>query len=144
MTNILKAIWEPREFISTAILKDGYSFAYDISVPQKNFYDIVVATKKQLGSLPAEVFSFGHIGDANLHLGVKCKEFDQKVYERLEPFVYEYTSKVRGSISAEHGIGFLKTSYLKFSKRIECVEIMKEIKGRMDPNGILNPYKVLS
>ncbi len=105
---------------------------------------MVVATKKQLDPLPVKVYSFGHIGDANLHLSVKCKEFDQKVYERLEPFVYEYTSKLRGSISAEHGIGFLKTNYIKFSKSSECVDLMREIKVRMDPNGILNPYKVVS
>lgn len=89
------------------------------------------------------MFGFGHIGDSNLHLIVQCKEFDSKVYQKLEPFVYEYTSKLSGSISSEHGIGFLKTNYLKFSKKSECFDVMKGIKSYMDPNGILNPYKVL-
>lgn len=104
---------------------------------------MVHATKKQLGTLPAKVFGFGHIGDSNLHLIVQCEEFDPKIYQQLEPFVYEYTAKLRGSISSEHGIGFLKTGYLKFSKKSECFDVMKDIKALMDPNGILNPYKVL-
>lgn len=90
------------------------------------------------------MFGFGHIGDSNLHLVVRCKEFDQEVYQRLEPFVYEYTSMLSGSISSEHGIGFLKTRYLKFSKKSECFDVMKQLKEVMDPNGILNPYKVLA
>lgn len=138
-----KAIWEPRESIGGAIFKDGYSFSYDISIPLRNFYDLVDATKRQLDSLPAKVFGFGHIGDSNLHLVVRCNEYDQDVYQRLEPFVYECTSKLCGSISSEHGIGFLKTNYLKFSKKADCLDVMRDIKSLMDPNGVLNPYKVL-
>lgn len=125
------------------MFQDRYSFSYDVSVPLKNFYDMVEATKREIGSLPATVFGFGHLGDSNLHLIVQCKEYDPIVHQRLEPFVYEHTSKLRGSISSEHGIGFLKTKYLQFSKKGECVDLMKDIKSRMDPNGILNPYKVL-
>lgn len=82
-------------------------------------------------------------GDSNLHLNVACKSFNQEIYKAVEPFVYEYTSKLKGSISAEHGIGFHKTKYLKYSKTPEAISFMKEIKQLMDPNGILNPYKVL-
>jgi len=52
-------------------------------------------------------------------------------------------AKLNGSISAEHGIGFLKTKYLKYSKEPEALLLMKQIKTLIDPNGILNPYKVL-
>ncbi len=143
---IPKELWKPRESIGSAIFKEGYSFSYDISVPLIKFYTLVDATRKQLNSLPATVFGFGHIGDSNLHLVVRCKEFNQIVYERLEPFVYEYTntSKLNGSISSEHGIGFLKTNFLKYSKKSECFDVMKQVKNLMDPNGILNPYKVLA
>lgn len=136
-------IWKPRESIGQAIFQNAYSFSYDVSLPLRHFYDLVDATRKKLGKLPVKVFGFGHIGDSNLHLVVQCGEFNQKVYECLEPFVYEYTSKLRGSVSSEHGIGFLKTNYLKFSKKSECFDVMREVKHLMDPNGILNPYKVL-
>lgn len=89
------------------------------------------------------VFGYGHIGDGNLHLNVTCTEFNDEIYKKIEPFVYEYTANVNGSISAEHGIGFLKTKYLKYSKNYTSIELMREMKKMMDPNGILNPYKVL-
>lgn len=86
---------------------------------------------------------FTHPGDSNLHLNVACENFSPEIYKAVEPFVYEYTSKLNGSISAEHGIGFHKTKYLKYSKTPEAIAFMKQIKQLMDPKGILNPYKVL-
>jgi len=62
----------------------------------------------------------------------------------VEPFVYEYTSKLKGSISAEHGIGFLKKDYLHYSKDPVAIGYMRDMKKLLDPNGILNPYKVLN
>jgi len=49
----------------------------------------------------------------------------------------------RGSISAEHGLGFMKPNEIYFSKPKEAVDLMRSIKNIFDPNGILNPYKVL-
>lgn len=139
----IQAIWQLREFVPTGIIRDGYCFKYDISLPLSHFYEIVPATKKQLGDLATRVCGYGHIGDSNLHLNVSCEEFNEQIYKRIEPFVYEYVSKLRGSVSAEHGIGFLKTKYLRFSKREKPLQLMKQMKQLMDPNGILNPYKVL-
>ena len=65
-------------------------------------------------------------GDSNLHLNVACQSFNQEIYKALEPFVFEYTSKLKGSVSAEHGIGFHKTKYLKYSKSSEAVAFMKQ------------------
>lgn len=61
----------------------------------------------------------------------------------LEPFIFEEVAKLRGSISAEHGIGFRKSQYLHFSKDESAIQLMRALKDSMDPNGILNPYKVL-
>lgn len=57
--------------------------------------------------------------------------------------MYEWTAKVGGSVSAEHGIGFKKRYALHYSKSSQAIELMHQIKNVMDPNGILNPYKVL-
>lgn len=93
--------------------------------------------------LSSRIPFFSSTGDSNLHLNVACKTFNQEIYKAVEPFVFEYTSKLKGSVSAEHGIGFHKTKYLKYSKTPEAISFMKQIKLLMDPNGILNPYKVL-
>lgn len=82
-------------------------------------------------------------GDGNLHLNVTFKEFSQEVLQKVEPFVYEFTSSLKGSVSAEHGVGFRKPKYIHYSKSSAAIKLMKDIKKIMDPNGILNPYKVL-
>lgn len=70
-------------------------------------------------------------------------EYYEDVAAQLEPFIFEYVSKCKGSVSAEHGIGFKKTKYLHMSRNSSEIEMMHDLKKLMDPNGILNPYKVL-
>ncbi len=48
---------------------------------------------------------YGHIGDGNLHLNITSRKFDRDVFDLIEPFIYEWTSQHKGSISAEHGEG---------------------------------------
>lgn len=88
------------------------------------------------------IFLLLKIGDGNLHLNVATVEHSEKIASSIEPYVYEWTSKYKGSISAEHGIGFLKTKYLKYSKSKFEIDLMKKIKNVMDPNNTLNPYKI--
>lgn len=61
----------------------------------------------------------------------------------MDPFVYEWVSEHRGSISAEHGLGLMKADKILYSKPKAAVDTMRRIKKALDPNGILNPYKVL-
>lgn len=82
---------------------------------------------------------FGHIGDGNLHLMIILKpgqQFD-------DSYLFEQVTKKRGSISAEHGIGLHKPKYLNLQKSPGILNIYKQIKNLFDPNGIMNPYKVL-
>lgn len=74
---------------------------------------------------------------------VSTASYDADVEARIEPFIFEYVSKLRGSVSSEHGIGFKKTKYLHYSKDPSAIELMRQLKKMMDPNGILNPYKVI-
>lgn len=76
-------------------------------------------------------------------MNISLKEYDKDIVKKIEPFIYEFTSKLNGSISAEHGIGFKKPQYMQYSKSASAIGLMKQIKHMMDPNGILNPYKVL-
>ncbi|MES1917174.1 MAG: hypothetical protein MHM6MM_008929, partial [Cercozoa sp. M6MM] len=61
----------------------------------------------------------------------------------LEPWLFEEVAKVRGSISAEHGIGQMKPHFLHLTKSEVAIETMQGIKQLMDPKGIMAPYKVL-
>lgn len=90
-----------------------------------------------------KVLGYGHLGDGNLHLNISAPKYDDKLLEQIEPFVYEWTARHRGSISAEHGLGLMKANEIYYSKPAEAVQIMASFKKLLDINGILNPYKVL-
>lgn len=87
---------------------------------------------------------YGHIGDGNIHLNVVCasKETYKECEQMIEKFVLEYVTNNRGSISAEHGVGFQKAKYLDMQKGKEVADKMRDMKDMFDPNGILNPYKL--
>lgn len=70
-------------------------------------------------------------------------EYNKEVSSLLEPYIFEEVNKLNGSISAEHGIGFRKPKYIHYSKDKSALGLMRDLKHLMDPNGILNPYKVL-
>lgn len=140
--NQASSFWRIREGVPEALMKAGAVYKYDLSLPVEKMYDLVDDMRIRLGDL-ATVVGYGHLGDGNLHLNVSAPEYDDKILEQIEPYVYEWTSKHRGSISAEHGLGLMKANKIYYSKSTETVQTMASIKKLLDPNGILNPYKVL-
>jgi D-2-hydroxyglutarate dehydrogenase len=92
---------------------------------------------------PIRVAGYGHLGDGNLHLNISAPSYSEELRQQIEPFVYEWTASHRGSVSAEHGLGFMKASCIGYSKPPAAVAVMRAVKAALDPNGILNPHKVL-
>ena len=91
--------------------------------------------------------SFGHAGDGNLHIYVLKDalpedEWQRKVARCMDA-LYAKAAAMKGQVSGEHGIGHAKRDYLKQSLDPEQIELMKRIKAAFDPNGILNPGKVI-
>lgn len=143
MTRI-KNIWALRERISEGVLREGYVFKYDVSLPLPSFYKVVEVLRERLRDPRIiRISGYGHIGDGNIHIQVSIPKYYEDIASKLEPFIFEYISSLRGSISAEHGIGFKKTKYLHLSRTPSEIELMQQLKLTMDPKGILNPYKVL-
>ncbi|KAL1116714.1 hypothetical protein AAG570_005186 [Ranatra chinensis] len=143
----MNALWQIRERITEALSRDGYLYKYDLSLPHEKFYEIVHVMRNRLRGVKAAktVSGFGHVGDGNLHLNVEADAFDQEILEMCEPFIFDWTQKNGGSISAEHGIGFKKAKFMgKYAATGKAsLSTMRAIKTALDPNGILNPYKVL-
>jgi D-2-hydroxyglutarate dehydrogenase len=110
-----------------------------------DMYELCEEMREGLRAFPdAEVFGYGHLGDGNLHLNITCPhDVQARIEPLIEPFVYEWTALRRGSVSAEHGIGQFKTTYLPLSKSPPAISLMRQLKAVMDPNHILNPHKVL-
>lgn len=139
----IQSIWPLRERIAEALLKDGYCYKYDISLPLDVFYDSVTVMKERLGDSVIRCVGYGHVGDGNMHLNITTREYDDRVMNLIEPYLYEWTSQHDGSISAEHGLGFKKRNFMHFSKSQSAINTMRKLKNVFDPTGIMNPYKVL-
>ncbi|KTG45569.1 hypothetical protein cypCar_00015720 [Cyprinus carpio] len=138
-----QALWSLRERVTEALTHEGYTYKYDISLPVEKIYDLVQDMRGHLGDMAKNVVGYGHVGDGNLHLNITSPSKDPALLAAIEPYVYEWTSKWKGSISAEHGLGLKKRNYIYYSKPSEAVALMGSIKAMLDPKGILNPYKTL-
>ena len=140
----MNALWTLREGVSDAMTSRGFVYKYDVSLPPSVLYDLVESTSARLKHLDVDVAGYGHVGDANLHLNIcDTNGYRDEVHALLEPWVYEEVARSSGSISAEHGVGQCKPDYLYLNKSDEAMALMGSIKKVMDPNLILNPYKVL-
>lgn len=151
----VQSIWSFRELIPESVAKHGATYKYDLSVPLPLMYSIVEETRERFiqhgllapdgseGELLRGVVGYGHIGDGNLHLNVIAKRWDDRVSSVLEPWIYEKVASYNGSISAEHGLGLMKSPYVHYSQPSANIKLMKEIKKLFDPSGILNPHKFI-
>ncbi|KAK9485557.1 hypothetical protein V1527DRAFT_466214 [Lipomyces starkeyi] len=149
----VKNLWTWREGIPESLGKSGGVYKYDVSIPLDELYQLVEDTRVRIqefghdigteGSNVVNVVGYGHLGDGNLHLNVAVKQYDKQIEYILEPWVYEWIEKRHGSVSAEHGLGFAKKPYLKYSKDQSVIELMRQVKNVYDPNGIMNPYKYI-
>lgn len=71
-----------------------------------------------------------------------AKKYDKKLAKDLESFLTKRVLELKGSMSAEHGLGFLKRKYLPIVNSPTSYHLMTDLKKLLDPNRILNPYKV--
>ncbi len=117
---------------------------FDVSVPTGQIGAFIedCCVRLRLCWPELETVFFGHIGDANIHIGVRIGEGAQPVDE-IDGIVYRCVGDWHGSISAEHGIGTLKRAHLHSSRSESELKLMSQLKRALDPQGILNPGKVL-
>ncbi|MBT8358053.1 MAG: FAD-binding protein [Deltaproteobacteria bacterium] len=139
-------LWKARKAVSPALFKYAPDkINEDIVVPRSKIPQMVKkidALRKKTGLTMA---SFGHAGDGNIHFNIMLDKKDKAQLKKAEAAVedlFDYTLKLGGTISGEHGIGITKAPYM--AKEIGIVELglMKKIKKVFDPKGILNPGKI--
>ena len=145
-----QALWHLRESIPLAEKAFGKSVKHDISVPASRMAEFVETTNAMLQSnFPGvEHVIFGHLGDGNLHYNVAPgTAFTEEGLLARQPdihgIVHDRVHAYHGSISAEHGIGQLKRDYLPRYKDPVELALMSRIKNALDPEGLMNPGKVL-
>lgn len=143
-------LWTLREGISESLSATGLPHKNDVALPIAQLAPFCAELDRVFEErYPGwEICLFGHIGDGNLHVNVmkpddlSKSEFLEHVHE-ADRALFELVRAHGGSISAEHGIGLLKKEWLGYSRSPAELELLRALKRTFDPNGILNPGKVL-
>jgi FAD/FMN-containing dehydrogenase len=145
-----KAFWRIRELFGEMQRRIGASIKHDVSVPVAAVPAFIAEANAAVTKLipGCRPLPFGHVGDGNIHYNVTQPEDAEKEkflarWDEVNAVVFAVVKKYGGSISAEHGVGVMKRDILADYKDPVALELMREIKNLLDPNGILNPGKVL-
>jgi FAD/FMN-containing dehydrogenase len=144
------AFWHLRECLSDAQSKEGVSIKHDVSVEVGLVPALIrEATPAVEAFAPgARVVAFGHLGDGNIHFNVSqpvggdAQAFLDS-WDAMNEIVHGVVARLGGSYSAEHGVGQLKRELLARFKDPASLAVMRQIKATLDPNGVMNPGKVL-
>ncbi len=136
-------IWALRDDVEQT-MRFGPTFVFDVSLRIPFMEAYVEAVNEGLESHFDEVrnFTFGHMGDGNLHFVIAVGDGSAEARKVVENCVYGPLEEIRGSVSAEHGVGLEKKPYLSIARSEEEVALMRTIKQALDPKGLLNPGKI--
>jgi FAD/FMN-containing dehydrogenase len=146
-----RTMWHLREAIPMAQSLEGLNIKHDIALPVSAIPRFVTATDAALRqAFPSvRLVNFGHLGDGNLHYNVQAPAgadaaaFVRDCEPAVNAIVYDAVGVYGGSISAEHGIGTLKRDELVRRKSPIALSLMRAVKQALDPQGIMNPGRVL-
>jgi len=145
-----QAFWHLRENISEAQRIEGVSIKHDIAVPVSRIAEFISRADAELRrAFPAvRIVAFGHIGDGNLHYNLSRPEAAANAEfiaqtPQANRIVHDIVAALDGSISAEHGLGQLKRGeILRYKSTVE-MDLMRTVKRALDPQGLMNPGKVI-
>ena len=139
-------LWDVRRAISPSLMKYGtLKINEDVVVPRSKVPELVKKIEEIGRRHNTFVANFGHAGDGNIHVNFVVDRDNPEEIARARECVAEtfrLSVELGGSISGEHGIGYVKAAYLDYAVDRPTLEIMKGIKKVFDPNGILNPGKM--
>jgi glycolate oxidase subunit GlcD len=139
-------LWDVRRAISPSLMKYGtLKINEDVVVPRSKVPELVARIEEIGRKHSTFVANFGHAGDGNIHVNFVVDRDDPDEIARARQCVsetFQLSVDLGGTISGEHGIGYVKAPYLNYAIDRPTLEIMKGLKKVFDPNGILNPGKM--
>jgi glycolate oxidase len=143
----VEEVWALRRGIGEAVKSISAYREEDTVVPRAKLPELVSGAKRICGGYGLTTICYGHAGDGNVHVNILKGSLDEATWNKvIDPAIRELFALVvslGGTISAEHGIGYSQKSYLPIAVSPVELRLMKEIKRVFDPEGILNPGKVL-
>jgi FAD/FMN-containing dehydrogenase len=142
--------WRLRHSLSEVQKFEGASLKHDVAVPIDRVLELLDAGDDLIADhVPgARLCAFGHVGDGNLHYNVSQPaggdpgEFRRRG-RALTQGLYDEVRRLGGTFSAEHGVGSFKKEHLASFRSPAEMSVMRTLKTALDPNGILNPGKVI-
>ena len=139
-------LWDVRRAISPSLMKYGtLKLNEDVVVPRAKVPELIAKIEDIGRKYNTFVANFGHAGDGNIHVNFMCDRDNPESIARARQCVaetFQLSVDLGGSISGEHGIGYVKAQYLNMAIDAPTLSVMKGIKKVFDPNGILNPGKM--
>ncbi len=144
-------LWAMRdEYLSPRLLFDGGQEKFDTAVPVDVVADYLIELERRIWALDSTLhpYSLGHIGDGSLHIHImQGDDMDTGRFNELRPSiertVLDVTWAFGGTFSGEHGIGIDQRHRMNGQKSPAELALMRQIKAVFDPNGIMNPGKLL-
>ena len=140
------AFWRLREDHSAAEKAEGPAWKHDIAVPLSRMADYIIEGSDEVSKfLPgARIVTFGHVGDGNIHFNVITPEdMDGAQFNALRDqgakVVHDLVNEYGGSISAEHGLGRMKTEEARIYKDQDTLFAMQALRFAFDPKRLFNP-----
>ena len=140
--------WRFREVLTEAQKIDGKLIGFDISIPLNKINLFITRSKEEISKLVPNIkfHIFGHLGDSNLHFNlIEPDNFKENFYryeKNIKKIINKLIIELKGSVSAEHGIGMLKKDDFKKTKSFKEIQLMNKIKKLFDPKNILNKGKI--
>lgn len=140
-------LWEMRRSLSEALTqKSPVREREDVVVPKSKIPELFDRMEQLSKKYGTEIVSFGHIGDGNVHVNILKQNTDDDSWNHALPLLLEEMFKMvvslGGTISGEHGIGYVKKEFLPLAVDAPALAMMKAIKRTVDPQDILNPEKI--
>jgi FAD/FMN-containing dehydrogenase len=141
----IRKLWAVRDAAAEIYPVLGYMHTFDVSlnVGDMGYFGEEVEKRLRQQWPEAIIGLFGHIGDGNVHILVRIGPDTRELHLQIDEIVYGLIQELKGSVSAEHGIGMLKKPFLSCSRSTEELALMRSLKQNLDPQGILNPGRVL-
>ena len=140
-------LWEARRSIRDALRHRSPDIAAeDLAVPPTNTPDLLAGVKRIGERYNAKIVGFGHIGDGNLHIDLLRDDMSDEQWrltkEKIVPELLKLAVKLDGTITGEHGIGYIKRKYLHLGRNNFIIDRMQAIKSSIDPMNLMNPQKI--
>jgi D-lactate dehydrogenase (cytochrome) len=144
-------LWEARHQLGELLfrLHPGQSFLIiDVAVPISQYPALVASATEALGQLEGvSGYIFGHAGDGNMHSMISFPADDAAAFTRVQAgfndYVVNKAISLGGTCTGEHGVGIGKQKYMVYEHGEVAIGVMRQLKATFDPNGILNPGKIV-